>query len=733
MVDSPDRVTLYLPDEFEEPARWQDAATLPLDFVDAFLTHGSRRELVTVVPRPSTAEFLKQFFLTHPAKLAASRTLRMIPRTSFEARFLQNDACDIVHFPAGLAPDLAWARKAARPAAFSLSGQVGTPSSREDLQHLIQLVNAPFESYDSLVCSSRSAMDTIRTLTDTIAAHGKHSRGAGPGLEIALVPIPPGVDTRRFQPATPQERSKARALLGVEKEDVVILEASLLMGGHSTPSVVDLEELAQVLGSPGRKILWQRPTPSRDARHPFEISPHLWHAADMVTSLCHPSRESSHLILLKGMACGLPVVAADWGGARELVTQGETGYLIPTYLVDTRQATSLAQFLSGAEDPRSHTDICHQSLSLDRQAVFTALRRLITDRAHASRIGQVAHRHVRTHFDWAGVVRRYESHWASQAAECRSRARSLQYTGQTSSPAALPWTSTIARRHPSAVLDASSLLAAETTSPRPLADDVVSSPGDPAVPPGLVERILEMAARPVPLGLIERAIVDHSAGQVEPSRLVARLLRRGQLRPIIRSDPRIIKLNMVKDGHLGGYIQGGDPRTWYPDLWRWFVTEHKVRSVLDVGCGEGRAARFFLELGCEVAGIEGCEQAITESAIPGKVSLHDFCHGPFKAPREFELVWSCEFVEHVDEEYVQAIIDTMAQASRFVLMTHAFPGQVGHHHVNLKPPSYWIELMSKAGMVLDQKLTRSAREQARKNKLDPNYFFNSGLVFRRPG
>ena len=37
--------------------------------------------------------------------------------------------------------------------------------------------------------------------------------------------------------------------------------------------------------------------------------------------------------------------------------------------------------------------------------------------------------------------------------------------------------------------------------------------------------------------------------------------------------------------HLGGNIAGGDPASFYPGLWAWLVSEFKVKTVLDIGCG----------------------------------------------------------------------------------------------------------------------------------------------------
>jgi SAM-dependent methyltransferase len=187
---------------------------------------------------------------------------------------------------------------------------------------------------------------------------------------------------------------------------------------------------------------------------------------------------------------------------------------------------------------------------------------------------------------------------------------------------------------------------------------------------------------------------------------------------------------MVRDGHLGGYIPGGDPGTWCPTLWTWAVRRFEARSVLDVGCGEGHSARFFQQLGCDVLGVEGCSTAIENTAIPGNVVQHDFISGPFVPPRPFDLVWACEFLEHVDRRFVPNILATFAHAARAILVTHAFPSQdSGFHHVNCRPSSYWIRLIEGIGFKCHVPLTLEARTVTLQDYRGTNHFARSGLVF----
>lgn len=197
--------------------------------------------------------------------------------------------------------------------------------------------------------------------------------------------------------------------------------------------------------------------------------------------------------------------------------------------------------------------------------------------------------------------------------------------------------------------------------------------------------------------------------------------------------------------HLGGYVAGGDPQSACPQLWAWLIEKGGVRSVLDVGCGEGHALAFFREHGCEVQGVDGIEQ---ESAL---IVTHDYARGPYRPavtlydhgppvspdgppswsmPRvmqpTFDLVWSCEFVEHVEERFLPNYLATFS-AGNLVLFTHALPGQPGHHHVNCRTGDYWRGVMGGVGYQCDEQLTEVTRELAGEG----TYYGRTGLAFRR--
>ncbi len=175
---------------------------------------------------------------------------------------------------------------------------------------------------------------------------------------------------------------------------------------------------------------------------------------------------------------------------------------------------------------------------------------------------------------------------------------------------------------------------------------------------------------------------------------------------------------------LGGNLLHGDANTFCPRLWRFLVDRFGVRSVLDVGCGEGHAVLFFHRLGLFAHGIDGLADNVARAVAP--IARHDILSGPYVMP--VDMVWSCEVAEHIAADKVDHYLDTLANG-RIVAMTHALPGQPGHHHVNCQPQDYWVTRMEHRGYALSPD-TQLCREIAGREETF-TYFQASGLVFLR--
>ncbi|RAV01299.1 glycosyltransferase family 4 protein [Paenibacillus sp. YN15] len=104
---------------------------------------------------------------------------------------------------------------------------------------------------------------------------------------------------------------------------------------------------------------------------PHERMPEWFRLAD-VAVVPSPRREAFGLVNVEAMASGVPVVAADSGGMREIILHGETGYLVPV-----------------------------ESLS---EGIADAVGRLLADQGLARRMGERAAVRVREQFTWEGTA-----------------------------------------------------------------------------------------------------------------------------------------------------------------------------------------------------------------------------------------------------------------------------------------------------------------------------------------
>ena len=180
-----------------------------------------------------------------------------------------------------------------------------------------------------------------------------------------------------------------------------------------------------------------------------------------------------------------------------------------------------------------------------------------------------------------------------------------------------------------------------------------------------------------------------------------------------------------KDPALGGNIIGGDPNTYHPALWSFLVERFSVKSILDVGCGEGHCVKYFSDLGVRAVGFDGLQTNIERAVVP--ITFHDLRLGPFIMP--VDLVLCCEVVEHIKEKYLPNLLQTLANG-RVIAMTHARPGQVGHHHVNCQPASYWIKNLETLGVDMLPLETRKGKSQIKASGRW-TYFIQSGLILVR--
>jgi len=166
------------------------------------------------------------------------------------------------------------------------------------------------------------------------------------------------------------------------------------------------------------------------------------------------------------------------------------------------------------------------------------------------------------------------------------------------------------------------------------------------------------------------------------------------------------------------------------------INELNVKTMLDIGCGPAGMVELACKMGVDAQGIDGDFEVERPDVL---VTIHDYASGPSKLELEVDLVWSCEFVEHVYEEYLPNFMADF-QRGKTVFMTFAPPNTPGHHHVNCNTKEYWIDVFNRYGFDYSDELTDQLRKNStmgrwKKNKETGERFWwkafvrDNGLVF----
>lgn len=146
-----------------------------------------------------------------------------------------------------------------------------------------------------------------------------------------------------------------------------------------------------------------------------------------------------------------------------------------------------------------------------------------------------------------------------------------------------------------------------------------------------------------------------------------------------------------------------------------------VKTIIDIGCGNGEYTKHFIQHKFECSGYDGCP--ITPEITNGVCKVQDFSV-PVSLGT-FDLVLSLEVGEHVPQQYEQIFIDNLtSHSTKYICISWGVVGQPGIGHVNCRNNDYIIEEMSKRDFEFD----KSKSNILRKYSTFP-WFENTVMVF----
>jgi phosphatidyl-myo-inositol dimannoside synthase len=211
---------------------------------------------------------------------------------------------------------------------------------------------------------------TLRSSAGIIAA-GPYPEQEGLRLSgpMTTLQIPPGVDTTRFVPLGPAQRSEIRQRFGIGDHDHLVVSVSRLVPRKGMDTLIkaaavaqrDLPSVKVLIGGSGRdakrlaRLITKTGAPVElVGRVDDDLLPGLIGAADLMVMACRNrwlglEQEGFGIVFLEAASCEVPQIAGRSGGAGDAVRHGETGVV----LSNPRSATELArQMLALLQDPQ---------------------------------------------------------------------------------------------------------------------------------------------------------------------------------------------------------------------------------------------------------------------------------------------------------------------------------------------------------------------------------------------
>jgi glycosyltransferase involved in cell wall biosynthesis len=291
----------------------------------------------------------------------------------------------------------------------------------------IQILLANPKHYDCIVCSSNCAKELLTRAFSTVREGFAESFGGSLPAPPEMVQIPLGISDRAFQV---RDRRQCRDELAIPAHHFIMLS----LARFSPRQKMDLSPLLEmiqwlctrgklppftlILAGAGKSTdlelahsmvdrLQLQDHIRIEGNIPYEKKTTLYSASDIFISLSDNYQETFGITILEAMSHGLPVIASDFNGYKELVEDGGTGFLIPTYGSMDQNPWDLT---TGLMDPSSARFYLAQKIAVDMTLLAQAIVELASNPGKRRDMGIRARaRAMRYH--WKAIIPRYEELW----------------------------------------------------------------------------------------------------------------------------------------------------------------------------------------------------------------------------------------------------------------------------------------------------------------------------------
>ena len=401
-------------------------------FLRGFLQYSETPEFWVQVATPEHAEA----FALSAQTVGRIEPVRAVDKNSLAALSQPG----VVYYPGPGIGEHAWQRAAYGHGAWSLCGITHTTSSAGAMNALAELLTAPVQPWDAVICTSTAVKDNVNRLLQAQADY-LSQRLAVQKLVLPQLPvIPLGIHTRDFA-FTDDQKAAARSAIGADEHTFVVLymgRLSFHAKAHPLAMYQALEAAARTLPDGLKVVLvecgWHANEFIRKAYadaaqvacpavrvvtldgRKVEERQTAWAAADLFCSLSDNIQETFGIVPIEAMATGLPVVVSDWDGYKDTVRDGVDGFRVPTLMPAAGLGSDLA--LRHALEIDTYDMYCGHTCSLvavDVDATAQAFSRLFASTALRRQMGEAGRQRARAIYDWSVIIPQYEALWAALA------------------------------------------------------------------------------------------------------------------------------------------------------------------------------------------------------------------------------------------------------------------------------------------------------------------------------
>ena len=346
--------------------------------------------------------------------------------------------------------------------AWSLCGITHTTSSAGAMDAISELITAPVQAWDAVICTSKAVKDNVSKLLQAQVNMLQERLGVSKLVLPMLPVIPLGIHTQDFVFTDAQKKAARQTLKANENTLVVLFMGRLSFHAKAHPLAMyqALQIAAQTVKVSGKNIKliecgWHAnefiEKAYRDAA--LHACPDVevitldgrkakdretaWAGADVFCSLSDNIQETFGIVPIEAMAAGLPVVVSDWDGYKDTVRHEVDGFRIRTTMPEAGLATDMA--LRHALEIDTYDMYCGHTCSLvsvDIDQAAQAFVKLFESSSLRQTMGAAGRLRAQQVYDWKVIIAQYEALWAEQQS---ARTAALENTATPPVKLTHPW------------------------------------------------------------------------------------------------------------------------------------------------------------------------------------------------------------------------------------------------------------------------------------------------------